>query len=179
MAKSSAQVQPDRDRRRGGGAGIAFAVVELFVPILAVACVIAVAGCAGGERRAPHVSLDYALAPVGADLDTLLAAHPLAPAANVLAVELGRSQTVSHHLVQVREGEVPHIHERHDLTVVMLRGTATLTVEAEQRTIAAGDVMFIPRGRVHFVRNTGRAPAVAFVVFSPPFQGPDAVPAGR
>ena len=178
MAKASAQVQSGRGPRRGGGAGIGL-FVDLLVPTLAVACVIAVIGCAGTRRKAPHAFLDYALAPVGADLDTLLAAYPLAPGANVLAVELGRSETVSHHLVQVREGEAPHIHERHDLTVVMLRGTATLTVDAEQRAIDAGDVMFIPRGRAHFVRNTGRAPAVAFVVFSPPFQGPDAVPIDR
>jgi mannose-6-phosphate isomerase-like protein (cupin superfamily) len=145
--------------------------------------VLAVSACAGAKApRAERVFLDYGTVggdPIDANLDALLAANPLPADTNIRAVELGRSETVSHHLVQVRGAEEPHVHRRHDLTVLMLRGTAALTIERQETAIVAGDVVFVPRGRAHFVRNTGSEPAVAFVIFSPALRGADSVPVER
>jgi mannose-6-phosphate isomerase-like protein (cupin superfamily) len=175
MAKSRAQVQSASITRLGPGA--AFILARAIG--LGLALMVAATACTHPHRGAPRVLLDYGRVPIRADLDALLAANPLPPGMNILAVELGRTDTVSHHLVQVRGGEEPHVHQRHDLTVVMLRGAAVLTIDAEESAIIAGDTVFIPRGRAHFVRNAGRGAAVAFVIFSPAFQGDDSVSVGR
>jgi quercetin dioxygenase-like cupin family protein len=183
MAKSSVQitplrpVEPVQPVEPAGVAG--FGRSWGCILALALQCTVAASGCATGHGRAPRFFLDYGRVPIRADLDALLAAHPLPAGTNISAMEFGRTEPVSHHLVQVRGGESPHVHEHHDLTVVMLRGTAVLTVGAEEHGIAAGDIMFVPRGRVHFVRNTGSETAVAFVIFSPALQSGDSVPPGR
>ena len=85
--------------------------------------------------------------------------------------------TASYHLVQVRGSESPHYHVAHDLTVLVLRGQGTLTLGEVRRALAAGDAAVIPRGAVHWYANGGRAPALALVVFTPPLDAPDTVPA--
>jgi len=65
----------------------------------------------------------------------------------------------------------------HDLTVFVLRGQGTLTLGEVRRALAAGDAAVIPRGAVHWFANGGRAPALALVVFTPPLDAPDTVPA--
>jgi quercetin dioxygenase-like cupin family protein len=44
--------------------------------------------------------------------------------------------------------------------------------------LAAGDLAVLPRGAPHWFSNTGRDPAVALVVFTPPLDAPDSVAAG-
>ena len=39
----------------------------------------------------------------------------------------------------------------------------------------AGDVAVVPRGTPHYFVNTGSAPAAAFAVFTPPYDGQDQV----
>ena len=127
-----------------------------------------VAGCAVSPTRLPYVG----------DLDTFLAAHPLASGQNVRADEIGRTAGASYHVVQVRGGENPHRHMTHDLIVFVLRGSGTLDLAAGQRRpLAAGDAAVVPRGHVHWFTREGRAPAVALVTFVPPLDGADAVPA--
>ncbi len=95
----------------------------------------------------------------------------------VSVVDVGRTSWVSHHVAVVRTAEKPHYHRFHDLTVTLLRGEGVLTVDQRQTTMKAGEVAHIQRGVSHFFRNTGREPAAAFVVFSPPFDGRDNVTA--
>jgi len=103
--------------------------------------------------------------------------HPLAEGQTIRADEVGRTASASYHLVQVRGSEPPHRHATHDLTVFVLRGRGTLTLGEARRALAAGDAAAIPRGAVHWFANEGRAPALAFVVFTPPLDAPDTVPA--
>ena len=110
-------------------------------------------------------------------LDAFLAAHPLATQQGIRADEIGRTATASYHVVQVRSAETPHRHATHDLTVVVLRGQGTLTREAQAVRLGAGDAAVIPRGEVHWFANGGSAPAVALVMFAPPLDAPDTVPA--
>jgi quercetin dioxygenase-like cupin family protein len=137
---------------------------------VAVLLGVVVAGCAPRTPRVPVGALDAGLAP-------FLAAHPLAEGQNIRADEVGRSASASYHLVQVRGGESPHRHATHDLTVFVLRGDGTLNLEAQRVALAAGDAAVVPRGTVHWFVNHARAPALAFVVFSPPLDAPDTVPA--
>ena len=110
------------------------------------------------------------------DLDLILAENPLPATENYKVVTLGRAQEISHHIVQIRDRETPHIHKEHDLTVVMLRGRGYLMLEQRRVELAAGDVLFVARGVVHYFVNTFNEPSVALAVFSPSFDGEDAIP---
>jgi quercetin dioxygenase-like cupin family protein len=140
----------------------------------AAAAVLALAGQVGGCAARPPLVIVGAQA---ADLDALLAARPLVPGQEIRADEVGRTAGASYHLVQVRGREAPHRHLRHDLAVCVLRGRGTLAVAAARRPLRAGDVAVVPRGTVHWFARGGRETAVALVVFTPPLDAPDSVPA--
>lgn len=72
--------------------------------------------------------------------------------------------------------EEPHVHARHDLTVVLLRGHGVLVVEGRRYALTSGDVVHVLRGRVHAFAPQGNA--VALAIFTPPLDGIDYVPAG-
>jgi mannose-6-phosphate isomerase-like protein (cupin superfamily) len=110
------------------------------------------------------------------DLDRVLAENPMAPGENIKVTGLGAGPAASHHLVQVRDREAPHIHREHDGTVVLLRGKGFLMMGQSRLDLGTGDVVFIPRNTPHYFVNTSPEPAAAFVVFSPPFDGKDTVP---
>jgi mannose-6-phosphate isomerase-like protein (cupin superfamily) len=92
-------------------------------------------------------------------------------------LELGRDQGTSHHLVAIRDREEPHSHQRHDLIVVILRGHGTMRLADEERPVGEGSILYVPRATVHAFRNLSGAPAVAYAVYAPPFDGRDRVPA--
>ena len=110
------------------------------------------------------------------DLDRILAENPLPAGENYKVVTLGKAQEISHHIVQIRDREPPHIHKEHDLTVVMLRGQGFLMLEQRRVGLAVGDVLFVPRGIIHYFVNTSTEPSVALAVFSPSFDGKDSIP---
>jgi len=91
--------------------------------------------------------------------------------------ELGRDAGTSHHLVWIREAEEPHRHERHDLVVVLLRGFGTMRLGDEERAVGPGSILYVPRGAVHAFRNASGAPAAAYAVYAPAFDGRDRVAA--
>ncbi len=115
--------------------------------------------------------------PVADGLDGYLAARPLAAGQDIRRDEVQRSASATWFVVQVRTGESPHRHAAHDLTVTMLRGAGTLTLEDRRVGMRAGDVAVIPRGALHFFTNDGRAPAVTLAVFTPSLDAPDTIPA--
>jgi quercetin dioxygenase-like cupin family protein len=109
--------------------------------------------------------------------EEFLARHPLAPGENIRVTPLERTEAQSLSLVQIRQREEPHVHARHDLTVIMLRGTGTLSVgNAAYYRLKPGDAVFIPRGTPHHFVNEGEEPAAALVLFAPAFDGKDTVP---
>ncbi len=103
----------------------------------------------------------------------VLRQNPLAAGQNIRVVTLGSSVAVSHHIVQIRHGEELHIHRNHDLTVYVVKGHGTMRVGGEVFTLRQGDALVIPRGVPHAFTNSGRLPALAFVSFSPGFDGKD------
>ena len=112
----------------------------------------------------------------GTGLEAILAAHPLPPGQNISALALGRTESCSYHLVQIRDREQPHVHAVHDLAVTVLRGTGRLYIRGEPRVMRPGDVAVVPHATPHYFVNTGADPAAAFVVFAPPYDGKDQVP---
>lgn len=140
---------------------------------LIVAClVLTVAGCA----TVPRLVLPDTNGASQKDLDALLAAAPLAAGENIRAVALGHTETSSYHLVQVRDRERPHVHAVHDFSVTLLRGSGTLFVAGAAHELHPGDVAVVPRGTAHYFVNAAATPSVAFVTFSPAYDGKDQVP---
>lgn len=132
------------------------------------------AACAAGISSNPRISLRYEKAMQAIDVEQAIARSA---GRDVAVTELGRTAWVSHHVAVIRTGEQPHYHRFHDMTVFTVRGGGTLVIEQKEMPMNAGDVVHIGRGIPHYFRNTGSNPAVALVVFSPPFDGRDTVTA--
>ncbi len=98
---------------------------------------------------------------------------PLAPDQDFRAAELGRDAGTSHHVVAIRTAETPHRHDRHELFVVVVRGHGTMRIGDAALPVGEGSLLYVPRGAVHAFANQSGAPAVAYVVYAPPFDGKD------
>jgi len=142
-------------------------------PVVLVAVLALAVGCAVQPPN-PRLTLRYEKGLNATDLDFLMKRAGPGP---VAVVDLGRTAWVSHHLAVVRDAETPHYHRFHDMTVSVLRGEGVLDLEGKRVVMKAGDIAHVHRGTRHFFRNTGKDPAAAFVVFSPPFDGRDTVKA--
>jgi mannose-6-phosphate isomerase-like protein (cupin superfamily) len=128
---------------------------------------------------APRISLQYGTELKQTEIDKVLAENPLGAKENIKITTLGQGQSASHHVVQVRDRETPHVHKIHDGTVMVVKGRGYLMIDNRRIDLSAGDIAYIPRGAVHYFVNTAGEPAVAFVVFSPPFDGKDIVPVAK
>jgi len=109
-------------------------------------------------------------------LEALAEKYPLAPGKDFQVFEVGRDEHTSQHVVWIVDREVPHRHDTHDLFVVLLRGHGTMRLGDEERPIGERSILYVPRGTPHAFRNESGAPALAYAVYSPPFDGVDRVP---
>lgn len=64
-------------------------------------------------------------------------------------------------------GPPPHLHHFEDETFYMLEGTATFQAGGQTIHAKPGDLIHIPRGTVHSLRNDGDSPARALIIISP------------
>ena len=140
--------------------------------LLFVVSVAALFACVSG----PNIYLQYGNEYQELKLDKILADNPLPPGENIKVANLGRSQSASQHVVQIRDREVPHVHKVHDATVTMLRGEGYLILGKNRINLKAGDVVHIARGVPHYFVNTASQPTVALAVYSPAFDGKDTYP---
>ena len=83
---------------------------------------------------------------------------------------------VSVSLIRLQGAEKPHIHQTHDLVVVMLSGGGVLHLGERTIPVKPGDVMEIPRGTVHWAENNDPVGSEVYAVFSPPYDGMDNIP---
>ena len=68
---------------------------------------------------------------------------------------------------------LPHSHDAYDETAYGLDGVITWTLDGRKIENRPGDVLFIPRGRVHGFENLGDVPARGLGVISPGILGPE------
>lgn len=144
------------------------------VVLLLAGCVLWAAPAIAAEREAV---LD-ALFPDGhrsVPLASLAARATLAEGEDFRVETLGRDAHTSHHLVAIREAEVPHRHDHHDLVVVILKGHGAMRLGDAERPVGPGSILYVPRGTVHAFRNASDAPAAAYAVYAPAFDGSDRV----
>jgi quercetin dioxygenase-like cupin family protein len=130
-------------------------------------------GCVSG----PHFYLRYGEELRQASLDEMLAHNPLPAGENIKVVNLGRTESASQHLVQIRDREAPHVHKLHDATVAVMRGRGYLILGPKRVELRAGDIVHIARGVPHAYVNTASEPTVALAVYAPAFDGQDTHPA--
>ncbi|HXK24541.1 MAG TPA: cupin domain-containing protein [Myxococcota bacterium] len=128
------------------------------------------------EGPAPAIDALLGGSRVSIPLTELSARVPLADGQDFRVEELGRSESTSHHVASIRTAEPLHRHDSHDLLVVLVRGHGTQRVGDETRPVGEGSVIFVPRGVPHAFTNAGPEPAIAYVVYAPPFDGKDRVP---
>lgn len=148
---------------------------KFSLPLISTAVLGVLLGCT--PSQIPYVFLQYGKEFRQADVSKLLADNPLGPGENIKLITLGQSQGASHHIVQIRDRESPHLHKVHDGTVIVLQGRGYLVMDTRRITLTAGDIVHIPRGVPHYYVNSDLEPTVAFVIFAPPFDGKDNVPA--
>ena len=140
---------------------------------------LALAGAALAAAPAPAPPVLDALFPSGRltlPLAALAEKYPLAPGKDFQVSLVGQDAHSSHHVVWIVDREVPHRHDTHDLFVVMLRGHGTMRLGVEERPVGEGSILYVPRGTPHAFRNESGAPALAYAVYSPAFDGVDRVP---
>ena len=128
--------------------------------------------------RPPPATLD-ALFPSGRltlSLEELAAKYPLAPGKDFQVSEVGRDAHSSQHVVWIVDREIPHRHDTHDLLVVMVSGYGTMRLGPETRAVGPGSILYVPSGTPHAFANESGAPALAYAVYFPPFDGKDRVP---
>lgn len=63
----------------------------------------------------------------------------------------------------------PHHHREIEEVYYIIEGRGVMTVGDEQREVAAGDAVFIPRGNRHTLANTGTEPIRLLLVCGPAF----------
>jgi mannose-6-phosphate isomerase-like protein (cupin superfamily) len=137
-----------------------------------------VAGCLAVPTPPPPTEAGGALLAIGPAAqrwEEVVRSHPLGPGDNIKGVVLSTRPAVSHFLIQIRDREQPHIHREHDATVVLLRGRGRLVLKERIVALRAGDTVFIPRGAPHYYVNDAPEPTVALAIFTPSYDGTDAV----
>jgi mannose-6-phosphate isomerase-like protein (cupin superfamily) len=106
-------------------------------------------------------------------LEQLLERAEIAPGEPVRVTELGRDADTSHHLVVLRDREPLHRHDRHALSVFLLRGHGVMHIDGDERPVGPRSLLHVPRGAVHAFINRSGAPAVAYLIYTPPYDGAD------
>ncbi|HTP41535.1 MAG TPA: cupin domain-containing protein [Nitrospiria bacterium] len=144
-----------------------------FATILAIV----LAGCAGMTAAPRHPDNQEVLyiGPEPQRWQEIVKANPLQPDENIKGVLLSEQPAVSHYLVQIRNREQPHVHQTHDATIVMLRGRGRLVMKGRILNARKGDVFFVPKGTPHYYVNDGPEATVALAIFTPAYDGKDAV----
>lgn len=129
------------------------------LPVCLLVVFLAVRFAPGGHSAAPRV------------YSTLTATFPPGPLATLPVSETAGASV--HHL-RVADEVRPHLHRRHDETVVVLVGRGRMRIANDTTEVGPGTVIVVPRGTVHSLEVEGD-PLEAISVFSPPFDGKDRV----
>lgn len=102
--------------------------------------------------------------------------NPIGENENIKVTPLFKNEDSSHFIIQIRDREKPHIHETHDLTVIVKKGKGILHLGKDELPMRRGDIAFIPKGVLHYFVNTSSEPSIAYVIFTPFYDGKDMKP---
>ncbi len=135
--------------------------------------VLLLVGCAT-QRSVHHWFSDETIRRQG--IEDVLRQNRLTLNESVRPTGLGPSANMSHHLLQIRFAEVPHVRNDHDPTVDVYRGEGKFRLGADAIPLKTRDVVFVSRGVPHALRNMATMPTTAVVAFTRAFDGKDGLP---
>lgn len=135
---------------------------------------LALAGCATSSSS--WITFPDGNGGKGVTLEDWLKAHPMSAVREISAEEISRGESGSTQIIQLRTGHPLHVHQRHDLIAILLKGRGVLTLGSRRLELKPGAIVSIPRGVPHAFKNTGSEPAVAYVTYFPAFDDVDTVP---
>ena len=78
-------------------------------------------------------------------------------------------------VIWISKGVHAHFHENHTEHVLVLSGTASMTVNGNLFSIATGDLVFIPKGAVHELEVTSQEDLKVLSIQAPLFMGKDRI----
>jgi len=81
--------------------------------------------------------------------------------------ETGGAFALIEALVPPGGGPPPHIHRREDEAFYVLEGELSLHVDGRDATASAGSWIMLPKGSLHWFKNTGTAPVRMLIHVSP------------
>jgi mannose-6-phosphate isomerase-like protein (cupin superfamily) len=67
----------------------------------------------------------------------------------------------------------PHYHLETEEIYYILRGAGEMIIDDERRAVAAGDCIFIPRGAIHSLENSGTEAMTILLVCGPAYNRDD------
>jgi mannose-6-phosphate isomerase-like protein (cupin superfamily) len=73
----------------------------------------------------------------------------------------------------------PHYHRHTEEIYYILRGTGTMTIGTEQRSVGPGDAIAIPPGAIHTIVNPAAEPLVFLCCCAPSYEHDDTVLVGE
>ena len=136
---------------------------------------LALAGCATASQT-QWVTFPIDQGGKGVPLETWLREHPLKAGQDVSIEEISRGDTASTAIVQIRGRQSSHLHEGHDVIIILLKGRGMLTAGGRNLEVRPGSIVTLPRGTAHSFISKSSEPAVAYALFTPAFDGKDIVP---
>jgi mannose-6-phosphate isomerase-like protein (cupin superfamily) len=84
----------------------------------------------------------------------------------------GATADATYQLIEAEVSERPHVHDAHDLTVVLLRGRGDLRVDGASIPMHAGDVVHLTRGRAHHF-HPAAGKTLGLAIYTPRLTGRD------
>jgi mannose-6-phosphate isomerase-like protein (cupin superfamily) len=94
---------------------------------------------------------------------------------NINVKKVYTDSTVSCFVIWVKESVKPHYHADHTENLVVIEGTAEMTIGDKTYNIKVEDYINIPKGTVHSVKVTSEIPLKVISIQSPEFLGKDRI----
>lgn len=80
----------------------------------------------------------------------------------------GAEQTIGLSVFEAGTGNLEHTHPNCEEVLYVLEGEVEHTLGDQATRLRAGDLIVVPRGVAHRLRNVGPSPARAYIAFSSP-----------
>lgn len=94
---------------------------------------------------------------------------------NIYSKALFSDSLSSSFCIVIKKEVKPHRHASHSEQVLVLEGEGLMKFDGQSFIIKKGDLVFIPKNKVHSVKTTGKIPSKVLSVQSPQFDGSDRI----
>ena len=92
---------------------------------------------------------------------------------NIFKEEIFSDSLTSSFFIMMKKGVALHKHEFHSEHVYILSGTGDMTLDGENVSIAAGDLVVIPKNTPHSLEITSQNPMRIISIQAPKYEGKD------